>query len=182
MAGFRSITPSISINTQSGQLRTELLNTFARLDGQLSQAPYRLSTQNGPSSNVGAAETEMMAFTINFGTLTQVGASILIFACGTTGANANNKTFSVKLGATTIFTSGAIALNNKDWTFQGEVIFNGGSAQITWGQFTANGNATIVETNTSTEAMATNKQLTFVGLGTATDDIAITYYKALLIN
>ena len=176
MAGFRSITPSISINTQSGQLRTELLNTFARLDGQLSQAPYRLSTQNGPSGNVGTGETPMMTFTLNFGTLTQIGASILIFACGTTAGNANNKTFSLKLGSTTIFTSGAVALNNKDWVFQGEIVFNGGSSQITWGQFTSNGSASIVETNTSTESLASNKDIVFAGTGGATDDISITYY------
>lgn len=182
MAGFRSITPSISINTESGQLRTELLNTFSRLDGQLSQAPYRIATQNGPVGNTGTGETALMQFTLNQGTLTQIGASILIFACGTTNANANNKTFSLYLGNTVLFTSGAISLNNKDWTFQGEVVFNGGSSQISWGQFTANGNATIVETNTSTESLAVNKNLTFTGTGGATDDISIYYYKATLIN
>lgn len=182
MSGFRSITPSISINTQSGQLRTELLNTFARLDGQLSQAPYRIATQNGPSGNISSSETLLMGTTINVGTLTQIGASILIFACGTTNANANNKTLTLKLGSSTLFTSGAIALNNKDWTFQGEVVFNGGSSQISWGQFTSNGASTIVDVATTSESLAVNKVLAFYGTGTATDDISVYYYKALLIN
>lgn len=182
MAGFRSITPSISINTESGQLRTELLNTFSRLDGQLSQAPYRIATQNGPVGNTGTGETLLMQFTLNQGTLTQIGASILIFACGTTNANANNKTLSLYIGNTAVFTTGAVALNNKDWTFQGEIVFNGGSSQITWGQFQSNGTAPIIETNTSTESLAVNKNITFTGIGGATDDISLYYYKATLIN
>lgn len=182
MSGFRAITPNININTASGQLRTELLNTFTRLDGQLSAAPYRLSTQNGPVGNTGSAESTLMSFTVNFGTLTQIGASILIFAAGKTAANANNKTLKLYLGSTNIFTSGAIALNNKDWTFQGEIVFNGGSSQITWGQFSSNGSAPIISTSTSTEALTSNKSVAFSGTGTASDDISIYYYKALLIN
>lgn len=182
MSGFRSITPNININTQSGQLRTELLNTFSRLDGQLGQAPYRLATQNGPVGNTGSGETDLMSTTINYGTLTQLGASIVISACGTTAANANNKTFKLKLGSTTIFTSGAIAMNNKDWTFQGEIVYNGGSSQINWGKFTYDGASSIVDTNTTTEALANSVTLKFTGLGTATDDISIYYYKAILVN
>ena len=182
MAGFRSITPNININTQSGQLRTELLNTFSRLDGQLTQAPYKLATQNGPVGNAGSAETDLMATTINFGTLTQLGSSILIFAAGQTNANANNKTLRLKFGTTTVFSSGAIAMNNKDWVLQAEIVFNGGNAQITYGNFSYNGGSSVVDVNTSTENMTDNVILKFTGDGTATDDISILYYKAILIN
>lgn len=180
--GFRSITPNININTQSGQLRTELLNTFARLDGQLSQAPYRLATQNGPVGNVGSAETDLMTSTVNFGTLNQLGASILIFACGATAANANNKTLKLKLGSTTIFDSGAIAMNNKDWTLQAEIVYNGGSSQINWGQFNYSGSSPVIDTSTTSQSLTGNVALTFTGTGTASDDISIYYYKAILLN
>lgn len=179
---FRSITPNININTESGQLRTELLNTFSRLDGNLSLAPYRLYTQNGPVSNTGSAETDLMTATIDNGTLNGLGASILIFACGQTNANANNKTLKLKLGSATVISSGALALNNKDWTLQAEIVFNGGSSQITWAEFTSNGSAPIVAVNTLTQDFTTNLTLTFTGTGTSTGDISIYYFKAILIK
>lgn len=182
MSGFRALTPNININTQSGQLRTELLNTFSRLDGQLSAAPYRLAAQTGPVSNTGSAETTLMTFKVDNGTMTGLANSILIYACGQTNANANNKTFKLYLGSTVIFSSGAIALNNKDWTFQGEIVFSGGQSQITWGQFTSNGVSTIVDVNTSTENFGNNLTASFTGQGTATGDISLAYYKAMLLR
>lgn len=182
MSGFRAITPSINVNTESGQLRTELLNTFLRLDGQLAAAPYKLSTQNGPIGNTGAAETTMQSLQIDFNTLSKLGASIQIFVCGKTAANANNKTYKVKLGATTLFTSGAVALNNKDWTFRGEIVSNGATAQIFYGEFTSNGNAPIVTTTTASEDLGTNLTLEFTGQGTSTGDISQFYYKLVLIG
>lgn len=182
MAGFRSITPGITVNTGSAQLRTELLNTFSRLDGQLSAAPYKLSTQNGPVGSTGAAESDLMTFQLNFNTLSNIGSSILIFACGTTAANANNKTFKLMLGATTVFTSGALALNNIDWTFQAEIIGNGATSQITWGQFNRSAGSPVIETNTSSENLGTNLDIVFTGTGTANDDISLSYYKAILLT
>lgn len=182
MSGFRSLSPNINVNTESGQLRTELQNTFARLDGQLTAAPYRFVTGVGPSANTGAAETDLFTTTVNAGVMTGVGQSILIHACGQTGANGNSKTLKLYLGSTVVFSSGAIALNNKDWTFQGEIVFSGGNAQITWGQFTSNGASTIVDVNTSTENFGTNLTMKFTGTGTSNADISMFYYKALIIN
>lgn len=182
MAGFRAITPSINVNTQSGQLRTELLNTFTRLDGQLQAAPYRVSTQNGPVGNTSSSETTMQSFQIDFNTLAKVGTSIQIFACGKTAANANNKTYKVKLGSTTLFTSGAIAMNNKDWTFRGEIVSNGSTSQIFYGEFAYNGASPIITTTTASEDLGTNLTLAFTGQGTATSDILQYYYKLILIG
>lgn len=182
MAGFRSITPSINVNTASGALRTELQNTFARLDGQLQQAPYRLSTQNGPVGNTGSGETTLMTFQLNFNTLSNIGQSLLIFAAGKTNSNANNKTFKLKLGSTTLFTSGALALNNVNWSFQGEIVCNGAANQIFWGQFNRSGGSPVITTTTATEDFGTNLDIAFTGQGTASDDISLYYYKTTLIN
>ena len=182
MAGFRAITPSINVNTQSGQLRTELLNTFSRLDGQLAAAPYRFSTQNGPAGNTSTAETTMQEFQIDFNTLSNVGTSIQIVAAGKTAANGNNKRYKVKLGSTTLFDSGNVALNNKDWTFRGEIIANGSTSQIFYGEFCSNGASPIVTTTTASEDLGTNLVVTFTGQGTTTGDIQQYYYKALLIG
>jgi len=182
MAGFSSITPNININTSSGQLRTELGNTFARLDGQLKFAPYRLATASGPVGCVGATETTLMSTTIDHGTLNALGNSLLIFAAGKTNANVNNKTFKLVLGTTTLFTSGALALNNVDWAFQAEVVFNGGSSQISWAQFNRNGSSPIVTTTTATENFSNSLTLKITGTGAATDDISSYYWKVLLLN
>lgn len=182
MAGFSSLTPNINVNTGSDQLRTELLNTFSRLDGQLSLAPFRFATASGPVGNSGSAETSIMSVVVDPGSLTKLGSSLLIFAAGKTAANANAKTLKLVYGSTTLFTSGAIALNNRDWTFQGELVYNGGSSQIAWGQFTSNGAATIVTTTTATEAFASTLTLKLTGTGTASDDISAYYWKVILLK
>lgn len=182
MSGYRSIVPAINVNTSSGALRTELQNTFARLDGQLNLAPYRLATQNGPVGNTGSSETTLMSFQLDFNTLSNIGQTLTIVAVGKTNSNANNKTFKVKLGSTTLFTSGALALNNVDWAFQGEIVCNGATSQIFWGQFVRNGGSPIVTTTTSSENLGTNLVVSFTGQGTASDDISLYYYKSALIN
>lgn len=182
MAGFSSLTPNITVNTDSGQLRTELMNTFNRLDGQLKQAPYKLYSQNGPVGNAGAVETTLMTNTINFGTLQLNGQSLYILAAGKTAANGNSKTLKLKFGTTTIFTSGALASNNIDWTLQAEIVRNGGSAQIVWTQFLRNGSSPIVTTSTAAESLAVNVTVSITGQGTATDDISCYYIKQLLLN
>lgn len=179
---YRSITPSLTINTPSGQLRTELLNTFTRLDGQLALAPLRFATQNGPVGNTGSSETNLVTAAIDHGTLSSVGNSLIIFAAGKTSANANNKTLKLVLGSTTLFTSGALASNNIDWTLQAEVVFNGGTSQISWAQFLRNGSSPIVTTTTATENFATTLTLKITGTGTATDDISVYYWKILAIK
>lgn len=183
MAGFRALSPNINVNTDSGQLRTELQNTFARLDGTLQLAPYRIAAQVGPSSNTGSAETTLFNYTVDVGTLSKQNSSILIFACGNTAANGNNKTLKLKFGSTTLFDTAAFAGNNISWTLQGEIVRNGAAAQVFWGQFL--GSATLTSkiiTTTATESLATSKTLSFTGQGTATGDISVLYYKALLLT
>lgn len=182
MAGYRSITPAINVNTESGQLRTELLNTFTRLDGQLGQAPYKATSQNGPTLSSGAAETDLLTTNIDVGTLSKVGSSLLIFACGTTAANSNNKTIKLYFGSTVIFDSGAFAGNDIDWTLQAEIVRNGATAQITWAQFF--GSATLtskIQVGTATENLATQKDITLTGTGTTNGDVSALYWKILLL-
>lgn len=183
MSGFRAITPSINVNTSSGQLRTELLNTFTRLDGLLVNAPYRAFTQNGPASNTGGAETDLFTTNIDTGTLSKQGSSLLIFACGTTAANGNNKTLKLYFGSTEIFTTGAFAGNDIDWTLQAEIVRNGATAQITWAQFF--GSATLtskIQVGTASVNLAVIQDITLTGTGTASGDISALYWKATLLT
>jgi len=183
MSGYRAITPSINVNTESGQLRTELLNTFNRLDGQLSLAPYRAATFNGPVLSTGAAETDLLTTNIDVGTLSKQSSSLLIFACGTTAANGNNKTIKLYFGANEIFTTGAFAGNDIDWTLQAEIVRNGATSQITWAQFF--GSATLtskIQVGTATTNLATIQDITLTGQGTATGDVSALYWKITLLT
>lgn len=183
MSGYKSITPSINVNTTSGQLRTELLNTFSRLDGQLSLAPYRAAAANGPSSSVLTGETTLMTANIDVNTLSKVSSSLLIFACGTTAANSNNKTLNLYFGTSQIFTTGAFAGNGISWTLQAEIVRSGQASQITWAQFF--GSATLtskVQVGSANMNLATNQTITLTGQGTSTGDITSSYWKILLLS
>lgn len=183
MAGYRSITPSINISTTSGQLRTELLNTFARLDGQLSLAPYRIATTNGQVLSSGVAETTLLTANVDVGTLSKNGSSLLVFACGKTGANGNNKTIKLYFGTTAIFDSGAFAGNDISWTLQAEIVRNGATAQITWAQFF--GSATLtskIAVGTASINLANQQVLRLTGQGTSSGDVSAYYWKVLLLT
>lgn len=183
MSGFRALSPNINVNTASGQLRTELQNTFARLDGTLQLAPYRIATQVGPVGNTGAAETDLMSTNITIGTLAKQNSSILIFACGNTAANGNNKTLKLKFGSATLFDSGAFAGNDISWTLQAELVRNGASAQAYWAQFF--GSATLtskITVGTASVSLASNQSLVFTGTGTDNSDITLLYFKCLLLT
>ncbi len=183
MAGFRSITPSISVNTSSGQLRTELLNTFTRLDGQLALAPYRLGTASGPIGNGAGVETTLESTTVSQGTLSKSESSILIFACGKTATNANAKTIRLKFGTTEIFTTGAQAFNNADWTLQAEIVRTSSTSQIAWIQFFATSTLTQkVTVTTASVDLAQNQSITITGEGAGASDVLLYYTKQLLLT
>lgn len=183
MAGFRSITPSISVNTESGQLRTELLNTFTRLDGQLSLAPYRLDVTSGTSGNSAGAETTLDSATVSVGTLAKSGSSIIVYACGKTAANANVKTIKLKFGTTELFTTGAVALNNADWTLQAEIVRTSSITQVAWIQFfSAAPLAQKVTVATASVDLAQNQTITITGEGARASDVLLYYTKSILLT
>lgn len=183
MSGFRALSPNINVNTQSGQLRTELQNTFSRLDGELQLAPYRLAYQIGDSSNTGSAETDLYTYNVTFGTLAKQGSSILIFAAGTTAANGNNKTLKLKFGSSTLLTTGAFAGNGVSWTLQAELVRNGASTQVSWAQFFGSATLTsLIKTSSLTEDLSINNTLKLTGQGTATSDIVVSYWKLILLT
>lgn len=183
MAGFRAITPSINVNTESGQLRTELLNTFTRLDGQLSLVPFKLGTTSGPVGNSAGAESILESTTVSQGTLAKSESSILLFACGKTAANANNKTIKLKFGLTELFTTGPQAMNNVDWTLQAEIVRTSDVSQIAWIQFFATSTLTQkVTVTTASVDLAQNQTITITGEGANASDVLLYYTKSLLLT
>lgn len=182
MAGFSSITPAITVNTESGQLRTELLNTFSRLDGQLALAPFRLFTASGPVGNAAGVETTLFSTTLNFNTLTTTGQSILLFAAGSTAANGNSKTIKVVLGSTTLFTITSTSLNNLGWTIQGEIVCNGSASEITYMSFNCGASLNTVQVATPTEDLGTNLLLKVTGNGAGTSDVSGYFWKGYVVK
>lgn len=178
---FRSITPSININTESGQLRTELLNTFVRLDGQLALAPYRLGTTVGPISNTAGLGQIISTLTVPYNTLTKNGQSILFSVCGTTSANANNKNIQLYFGNTLLFETTDQAFNDVDWIITGELIRSSDLSQTVHVQFFAS--ATLTQKITvgfASEDFGVNNDFEVRGLGTD-GDIQLYYAKYTLL-
>ena len=180
---FRSITPNINVNTESGQLRTELSNTFARLDGDLQYAPYRLDFDIGPVANTAGTETTLFSTSVPINTLSKTGSSLLIFTCGKTAANANVKTINVYFGSTVLFTTGAVAMNNADWTMQIEIVRTGASNQTAWVQFFSNNTLTqSIKVTTATESLAVNQTFRVTGNGAGAADVSGYYSKVILLT
>lgn len=182
MPGFSSITPNINVNTESSQLRTELLNTFSRLDGQLSFAPFRLFTASGPIGNSAGVETTLLSVTLSFNTLQLTGQSLIIHAAGTTAANGNSKTIKLVLGSTTLFTITSTSLNGTDWVIQAEIVCNGATSEITYVAFTAAGLSTSTVLTTPTESLGTDLILKITGNGAGGSDVTGTYWKGILVK
>ena len=180
---FRSITPNINVNTESGQLRTELSNTFARLDGDLQYAPYRLDFDIGPVTNTAGTETTILNTSVPVNTLSKTGSSLLIYACGKTAANANVKTIKLYFGSTVLFTTTAVAMNNADWTLQAEIVRTGASNQTAWVQFFSSNTLTqSIKVTTSTESLAVNQTVKITGEGAGAADVSGYYWKIILLT
>lgn len=106
--------------------------------GHFMQLPLCDATQTGTTAVT--TEETLYSGTLSGGTLSTDCDFIEIYACGTTGANANNKTIKLKFGAT-VFDSGANALNADNWEFRATVLRTGATTQKMSGHFIA-GDAT----------------------------------------
>lgn len=80
-----------------------------------------IAFQFGASPMSGAAEEILKSFTIPANTFNQVGQRIRAVWLGSTAANANNKTFRIRIGGlagTALFTSATVAFNNRVWRIE----------------------------------------------------------------
>jgi hypothetical protein len=114
---------------------TPLAGTFTTLIGQAgnstSSIPHAgLLGRNVTPTGNGADTTEdiLQSFTLPAGALATVGQKIKIKACGTYGANADNKTIKVCFGAQ-IYNTGIIAQSGTAWGIELEVWKTGPSTQ-----------------------------------------------------
>lgn len=120
----------------------------------------RQVTQVATAANT--TETDGHTYTLPANTLSANGKAVRVRAWGQTGATANTKTVKLYLGATVVYTTGAVAANNKDWYLEAVITRTGVGTQtiLIIGHF--NG-ALIVA---STRATATVDETTALALKT----------------
>lgn len=179
---YRSVTPNINVNTESGQLRTELQNTFIRLDGQLQSVPITLYSTGGAASNTGTGETVLYSTVFDTNTLPVNNDSVAFTISGITQTNANAKQIRLYYGGTLIFDSGSQTFNGTSWVIRGEIIRNGSTSQICFAELvTSDATYRVGATQTLTSKnLANNQSLILTGLGVSTGDVSAYYMKILL--
>lgn len=79
--------------------------------------------------NVGSGEDDLISYSIPANTVSSDGQSLEITAFGTMAANGNNKTLKLYIGSTTLYDSGALAVNNGNWCINSTIIRTGSSSQ-----------------------------------------------------
>lgn len=132
-----------------------------------------LKTNTTSVGNVGSGADDLITFTLEKNTLLNTGDVLEITAYGTQAANANNKTIKLLLGSTELFSTGAVASNNKDWELTCRITRTGEATQKCITSF--NGD-TVLVTQTAdfvsgTENFATALTIKNTGEATANDDI-----------
>jgi len=74
-----------------------------------------LKTDTTAVGNVGSGADDLITYSLETDTISNVGDVLEIVAYGTQAANANNKTIKLVFGTTELFSTGAVASNGKDW-------------------------------------------------------------------
>lgn len=142
-----------------------------------------LATDTNAVGNVTGGEDNLITYSLQKNTLGANNDVLEIIAYGTTAANGNNKTIKLILGSTTLFSTGAVAFNNKDWCLRSTIIRTGAAAQQAITTF--NGDFSLI-TNvtdfiTSTEDLTTALTIKCTGTsGSSTTDDVI--QKGLIIK
>lgn len=115
------------------------VNTFG--NGTQTFLPEGMIAATGTAVSTAAntTETDGFTYTLPANSLSANNKAVRLKVWGTTGATANNKTVKLYLGATQIYTTGAVAANAKPWHLELIIIRTGVGTQtvIVNGQFNA---------------------------------------------
>jgi len=178
---YRATTPNINVNTDSAQLRTEILNSWLRLDGELSNVPQTVYSILGPASNVGTGESILFSTVLDTNSLPVNADSVVFTISGNTNSTANTKQIRLYYGGTLIFDSGSQTFNGISWVMRGEIIRTGSGSQTCF---------VILETSDTTYRLSVtqtltnknllnNQSLILTGMGGASADVSAYYMKIL---
>jgi len=118
----------------------------------MSQTPvnvlYAVGGGTTGCTNAGTDDT-LISYALPANALNANYKGLEIQAWGTTAANANNKTVKLFVGGTTLVSSGALALNNKDWMASGTYIRYGAATEDALGIYWNSTPTTVGPTRTA---------------------------------
>ncbi len=135
----------------------------------------RLTTDNTAIGNITSGEDNLITYSLKKNTLHNDGDVLEIVVYGTTAANGNDKTIKLILGSTTLFTTGALAFNNKTWCIRSVITRTGNATQQAITTF--NGDLSLITTTAiftaGTEDLTTTLTIKCTGTSgsSTTDDI-----------
>ena len=132
-----------------------------------------LATDTTTTGNVGAGEDNLISYSLPRNTLGGNNDTLEVLAFGTFADNANNKTVKLKIGSTTLFTTGAVAFRNQDWAIKSTIIRTAAATQKAVTTFyTDYADITnIVDYVAGTENLATDLVIKCTGEATSDNDI-----------
>lgn len=139
-----------------------------------------LNVQSTTVGNVGTGDDALHTYAIPAGTLGNNGESLSMVSAGTFATSANNKRLRVKLGTTTIFDSGALAITTaSDWTLRVEIIRVSNTSQKNTITLITSSTTLVASTDysTSSETLSSGLNLVVSGEATADNDVVEELFK-----
>jgi hypothetical protein len=139
-----------------------------------------LNAQTTTVGNVGTGDDVLHTYTVPSGTLGTNGESISAYSAGTFATSVNSKRLRVKLGATTIFDSGALSITTTaDWSLKIEIVRVSNTSQKNTITLTTSSGTLMAYTDysTSAETLSTSLALVVSGEATADNDIVEELFK-----
>jgi hypothetical protein len=131
-------------------------------------------------SNSSSTETDLFSYTMPAGTLGSNGETIEGIVAGTFAATANNKRLRVKIGATTVFDSGSLAITSAtDWSLSYTLIRVSDTSQKCVGTLTLSNTTTqsFTDYSTAAETLSVSNIVKVTGQGTASSDLTGEFTK-----
>lgn len=135
---------------------------------------FVLNTNTTPVANVGAGEDDLITYAVAGNTLDTNAQYIHYIMGGTFASSINSKRIRVKLGSTTLFDTGALAITAAgDWHVEGYIIRTGSATQRCVVEFASNEAAMLATADyvDATEDLTTSLTLKATGEATDNDDI-----------
>ena len=120
------LTKVVNVDASGISASTTKTLTLPNVDGTIVTT---INVDTTAVGNVGGGEDDLITYSLPANALNVNGKGVKVKVWGTTAANANNKTIKLFFGATELRTSGALALNNKDWILESTIIRTGATAQ-----------------------------------------------------
>jgi hypothetical protein len=143
------------------------------IDRNIQRFVQTLTVDTTAVGNITTGEDDLMSYTIPANTLTVNGDFIEQELAGDFAATVNAKTVKIKYGATTLFSTGAIAVNTGKWHAWVKIVRTSATTQIATVEFTTNNALLVASTDLTTpaETLSGTVVLKATGEGTATNDV-----------